>query len=436
MSKAKIADFSWWQFAERIIDENGNEIVTLDFDNIDFVAMKEAGFDGVFLRTSHGNRIDESFELAYELAKDAGLLVGGYHYIYVDSGVGQASVFWGQIEGKDLELGYCFDQEKYSNKDATASEWQVVISGVTAYMVIRMSEDPSFYTSYWMWPLTGPMYMINDKPTKEYKLFVACWHYDFEDDIEPAIPEPWDEWEFWQQTSSYEPEWNHAYSNRTDVGVFNGTPEEMRIKYGGESHPDPDPEPEPNGGDEMDVRLLIVMWSKDAEDLRFFEPETGAEVFYDEGVPDPEPEPDPEPTPEPGPIELEAYMNEGATIKDVTARFEILNAEYMADGYLNFHIKTLKDKMSMQGGNLVIVPVGIPAVVNFDIVGSGVISAPRREATPQQECEAHWLNHNEAYALMFVSDGLPVKGSATTSAGDHPWNWHYGFEIIGSIAVT
>ena len=257
MAKAKIADLSWWQFAERIIDENGNEVVILDFDNIDFKAMKAAGFDGVFLRASHGWRIDESFELAYELAKDAGLLVGAYHYLYVDSGIGQSTVFWGQIEGLELELGYCFDQEKYSNKDATASEWQVVINGVVAYMVIQTREDPSFYTSYWMWPLTGPMYLINNKPTKEYRLFVAWWHYDFDTTIEPAIPEPWGGHEWWQQTSGYQPEWNTQYNNNTDVGVYKGTPAEMRAKYGGEPMPDPDPEPDP----EPTGSIIVVSYS-------------------------------------------------------------------------------------------------------------------------------------------------------------------------------
>ena len=256
MAKAKIGDLSWWQFAERIVDENGNEIVILDMDNIDFVAMKEAGFDGVFLRASHGWRIDESFELAYELAKDAGLLVGAYHYIYVDSGVGQASVFWGQIGDKDLELGYVFDQEKHSNLDATASQWQVVINGVVAYMVVRMNEDPSFYTSFWMWVLTGPMYIINGKPTKEYRLWVAHWHFDFEDDIEPAIPEPWDEYEWWQQRSDYKPDWNTQYNNNTDVGVYKGTPTELHAEYGdGEPVPDPDPDPDPSPS------IIVVKYS-------------------------------------------------------------------------------------------------------------------------------------------------------------------------------
>jgi GH25 family lysozyme M1 (1,4-beta-N-acetylmuramidase) len=249
MARAKIADFSWWQFAEREYDENGNEIVVLDMDNIDFVAMKEAGFDGVILRASHGWRVDESFELAYELAKDAGLLVGAYHYIYVDSGNNQWTVFWGEIEDKDLELGFFFDQEVHSNTDATASEWQTVINANTAGMVSVTDEDPGFYTSYWMWPLTGPMYMINGKPTKDYTLWVANWHYDFEEEEDPAVPEPWDIWEYWQQTSMHQPDWNTAYNNNTDVGVFNGTPEQFHAKYGdGDPIPDPDPDPDPPAG--------------------------------------------------------------------------------------------------------------------------------------------------------------------------------------------
>ena len=119
-----------------------------------------------------------------------------------------------------------------------------------------MNEDPSFYTSFWMWVLTGPMYIINGKPTKEYRLWVAHWHFDFEDDIEPAIPEPWDEYEWWQQRSDYKPDWNTQYNNNTDVGVYKGTPTELHAEYGdGEPVPDPDPDPDPSPS------IIVVKYS-------------------------------------------------------------------------------------------------------------------------------------------------------------------------------
>jgi GH25 family lysozyme M1 (1,4-beta-N-acetylmuramidase) len=188
MTRAKIFDVSWWQFAERHYDENGNEFIVFDWDNIDFVAAKAAGFDGVIIRASHGWRVDESFELAYELAKDAGLLVGAYHYIYVDAGFSQWQNFWNQIKDKDLELGFWFDQEVHSNGDATASQWQACINANVKGIVDESAEVPGFYTSYWMWELTGPMMMINGKPTKDYLLWTAHWHFDFEEMPDPAIP--------------------------------------------------------------------------------------------------------------------------------------------------------------------------------------------------------------------------------------------------------
>jgi hypothetical protein len=363
------------------------------------------------------------------------LLVGAYWYLYVDQGLQVPLMVtqMGTVEG-GCELGAWLDQEKYGNENATWQQWEVIIHSNTKYLVDYRAEDPGFYTSFWMWQLTGDMDVINGKPAREYRMWVAHWS----DVGEPWLPEPWDTWEFWQKGSDLRPDWNHAPSNRTDWGVFNGTDQEFYAKYGivPDPEPDPDPDPEPNGGDEMnemEARLLIVVETDKV--LRFFNPDFGDEVFLDLD-PEPEPEPDPEPIPEPGPVDLSAYMLDGGTYKDVTDRFEILNAEYTAGGYLNFHIKTLKDKMSMQGGELVIVPMDLVAEPDMIRIGSSTITSPRKPDFPESECDVRWVfGPGYVKSLKFYSDGSVVEGSATTSQ-DHPWNWHYGFEILGSIEVS
>jgi lysozyme len=216
------------------MNSKGFDISYWQGDKIDFTAAKADGYDWVICRASHGNRKDETFIPNVKKARDVGMVVGAYHYIYVDSGNSQCQKLVEQVDASDgIHTPVFLDVESASNAGATVAEWRNVINANVALLENRLF-DVGFYTSYWMWRnLTSDMREITGKPTEDYTLWAAHWA----DVPSPLLPQPWDMWEFWQQGSDLTPPWNGA--GRTDYGVYNGTPQQLREKYLGEP-PQPD----------------------------------------------------------------------------------------------------------------------------------------------------------------------------------------------------
>ncbi len=215
MSQAKGIDISYWQG-----------------DKIDFPACKADGYDWVVCRASHGHRKDETFLPNIQKAKTEGFVVGAYHYIYVDAGNSQVEKLMNQVyaaEGVDFPV--FLDVESASNTGATVAQWRNVINA-NVILLEDNGFDVGFYTSYWMWKnLTNDMRIINSKPAEDYMMWTAHWA----DVQNPLLPNPWQEWELWQQGSDLTPPWNGA--GRTDYGVANMTAAELRKKYLGETPP-------------------------------------------------------------------------------------------------------------------------------------------------------------------------------------------------------
>ena len=103
---------------------------------IDWQAVKNAGIDFVICRTGYGKSgLDETFQRNVDIAHQAGLIVGAYHYSYAltASDAIQEAIFCKEIidrSGVLLELPVFFDMEdadnwkirhgfKFSKKDIT-----------------------------------------------------------------------------------------------------------------------------------------------------------------------------------------------------------------------------------------------------------------------------------------------------------------------------
>ena len=85
--------------------------------NIDFHAVRAAGIEMVYIRSSYGaNSVDRYFEQNYTRAKAAGLLVGVYHNVTattVSAARQQALHFAKVIEGKKLDCKLAMDFETF-----------------------------------------------------------------------------------------------------------------------------------------------------------------------------------------------------------------------------------------------------------------------------------------------------------------------------------
>lgn len=247
MSYANIIDVSWWQFAVNIDTWEpvaGHERhkksldgrYMIDADRIDFDAARTDGQSAFICRAGRGKLIDESFDLAVDGVRDAGMLVGAYWYIYVDQGL-QVQKFVEQVNAVGgVDFPICLDIERYGNEDDTAAEWQSVINANVKYLE-DAGFEVMFYTSKWMWgDLTGHLAVVNGKPAGDYLLWTAHWLDVEPSDTIPFLPVPWDNvdefgkrnWEFWQKGSSKRPHW---YVDRIDWGIAHLSEDELFAKY-------------------------------------------------------------------------------------------------------------------------------------------------------------------------------------------------------------
>ena len=217
MSRAKIFDESWWQK-----------------DTVDHQGAKDDGYEAVIARASHGFIKDEYFLPNAQKSRDADQVLGAYCYLYVNRGM-QMEPFAEQMsDAGGIRIPAVLDVERYSNEDATVTQWRDCINNNVAYLEDHDFEV-GFYTSHYMWQLlTNNMAVINGKPAESYMLFVAHWA----NVQEPLLPYPWKTWEFWQKGSNLTPSWAQG---RIDYGLYNGTVQELREKYLGEQPPPEEP---------------------------------------------------------------------------------------------------------------------------------------------------------------------------------------------------
>lgn len=87
--------------------------------NIDFEAVKNAGIEAVYIRSSEGNDyVDHYFETNYAKAREAGLRIGFYHYVTartVEEGTQQARFFASVVSSKEIDLRLAMDFEAFGN---------------------------------------------------------------------------------------------------------------------------------------------------------------------------------------------------------------------------------------------------------------------------------------------------------------------------------
>ena len=224
--------------------------------DIDWQAVADSEVEFCFIRSSVGDRIDSCWETNYQGARAAGLLVGAYHYIEPFTG-NQAGTFARAVAGKTLALGCWADIE---HDDLTADK----CANFFKYAEPQIDHEIGIYSSAYKFDRYG---------TPAWAKGRLLWVADWLGNLEPILPDAWDEWEFWQTTSDGAVP---GIEGRVDLDVYAGTSAELQDKYGNGGEPVGDVRVFDKDGNERDWQ-----WAVDRYGVRLVEadPPEGATVY-------------------------------------------------------------------------------------------------------------------------------------------------------------
>ncbi|MEK6916500.1 MAG: GH25 family lysozyme, partial [Nanoarchaeota archaeon] len=187
---------------------------------INWPQVKQAGKQFVFIKATEGtNFLDDKFYVNIKEAKDAGLLVGAYHFARPDANTGangarQEARYFAQIVNNFLKEGegYLRPVLDLERSGSGLTEW------VHSFMEEFKSQtgvEPILYTN--------PNYLNNilDSSVDKYGLWVANYGV-----LQPTIAKNWDFWQY--SDSGTVPGINNQ---DVDLDIFKGRIKDLRSKY-------------------------------------------------------------------------------------------------------------------------------------------------------------------------------------------------------------
>jgi len=212
-------DVSKWQ------DENSTPQM------MDFHKSVDAGAKFVFIKVSQATYLDPDYVLNWAHAKDAGLPVGGYHYLdWTKPAVDQARFFAGVLSADPGQLPPVVDFECKTNapnkRDATERLYQfcvtveqmlgrkiMIYTGAFYWAAFYSGAHEDYFASRYLWiaSYSDLNYMLRNLAT--YTI--------------------WDDYTFWQFTDKGNGLRFGAESLQLDMNYFNGTPERFAQFVGG-----------------------------------------------------------------------------------------------------------------------------------------------------------------------------------------------------------
>ncbi len=201
-----------WKVADTTIttsEVRGIDVSKWQGFDIDWPRVAVAGYSFVFLRSSVSLRRDETYELNYKKAGEAGLLRGAYHYLSSQQRADDQSRLFEKIVNDigPLELPMVCDVE----------ESGLTLDDIRDFVQTLTVPRPMIYTSGYKWELcTG-----NTRWGSQYALWVA--HYTGR--ASPYLPIPWSSWAFWQHSDEGRVDGIKYF---VDLNRFNGTLEQLR----------------------------------------------------------------------------------------------------------------------------------------------------------------------------------------------------------------
>lgn len=229
MKRAVITDISFWQ-------ENPDTI-----QKVDFKKMKSKSVDGVIFRLGQNLWEDICFRQYWDDSESIGFLRGGYFYYDNRIEPRRQARFCASIIKKhnvkfDLPLWCDFEQRSFMNEYYGWKHWY-------SFMDELKRELPEFrlgiYTGmyYWAESRGSGHTSFLEKYFTSHPLWLAQYHYTshmpHEKYIEPLLPPGWNTWEMWQVTDRGDGRAYGVESAQIDINLYNGTKEELLMKYGG-----------------------------------------------------------------------------------------------------------------------------------------------------------------------------------------------------------
>ena len=179
---------------------------------VDWQAVAASGVRFAFIRAFDGLGADREFRRNWAGAKAAGILRGVYVYFRArHSGATQAQRLLAALGDDVGELPPVLDLETFDEQ--TAGKALVEVRQWVAAMRKGVGRDPMLYAgSFWHFnaaPLVGGEFAD-----------LALWTPDYTETGCPGVPQGWDRWTFWQQTSTGRVP---GISGGVDLNVFNGS---------------------------------------------------------------------------------------------------------------------------------------------------------------------------------------------------------------------
>ena len=146
--------------------------------NVNFNAIKAAGYDFVILRAGLGsaltypNQFDPTFGSNYKKAKAAGLKVGAYWYTYCTTTAKaneEAAAFAKALSGKQFEMPVYMDVEEMAQFDSGKANLSAVAKAFCDYM-----EKSGYYAGIYCSTYWGTNF-LSDEVRERYAFWCAEW---------------------------------------------------------------------------------------------------------------------------------------------------------------------------------------------------------------------------------------------------------------------
>lgn len=198
---------------------------------IDYKKMKSAGAEFCIFKATQGSKfVDVVFKEDWNRAKEAGLVLGAYHFLdWSADGDKQADHFIKTIGNRKLDFPPVVDYE-FRTDSLTPKQMMDELWGFVYRIESVMGIVPMIYTGPSFWKTYGSTASI----WASYPLWIANYEV-----TKPIIPAPWTEYTIWQYTPSGNGSTYGVEALGIDLNYFNGDLNDLYMFVGWESTPTP-----------------------------------------------------------------------------------------------------------------------------------------------------------------------------------------------------